>query len=350
MSVIAEIFSYTYQRPEDEIDRVDWSSDGKWIVCGTIKGRILVVEAASGKEKVTYQIGTTSFWALEWFPDNQHLLVCFEDMIMVWNAWNGERHLLYHHGVRGRETPFSVGQRSSDGLLVASSAYGKESPTVQVHEVKTGNHLATFRPRELFDELQEENAEAGLPVYYPPFYPLCWSPKGTYIALGQDYKVHVWESATDQRVFFHSVASIPETGERIEDFAWSPDEQCLAFAREERHAYTPIAQHIIEVWNWEARERWSIYRGHTNAVLFIQWLAGKDQIVSVSTNELHVWDTRTGMCIARSVLPVADECRVSFTSAVLSPNCSQLALVGTHYLPNTSQEGVFCVWQHGLEL
>ena len=80
----------------------------------------------------------------------------------------------------------------------------------------------------------------------------------------------------------------------------------------------------------------------------MQWLVGKEQIVSVSDNEMHLWDALTGIGIARSVLPVEEH--TVFSDAVLSPDRSQLALVGMRYLPGDTQEGLLCVWRHGLDL
>jgi hypothetical protein len=80
----------------------------------------------------------------------------------------------------------------------------------------------------------------------------------------------------------------------------------------------------------------------------MQWLAGKDQIVSVSDNEMHLWDAHTGVCIARSILPVEEH--TVFSDAVLSPDRSQLALVGMRYLSGDAQKGLLCVWRHGLDL
>ena len=350
MTVTTELFSYSYHRPEDPIDTADWSPDGNWIACGTRKGAILLFEATTGKEKASYQIGKMGTRALEWFPDSQHLLTWFENTLMICHAWTGERRVLYQHGNEGEEGGGGFGAvlRPPLGLMIASSAYEDEEPTVQVREVETGRRIAMFSPREPFDEDQAQHAEAGLPVYYPPFYPISWSPLGNYIAMGQDYKVHIWEPSTDQRVFLHSVASRIYSLERIETFAWPPDEQYLVFAREEKLTDTAHTEHIIEVWDWAAGERGSTYRGHTNVIRYMQWLSGKDQIVSVSDNEMHLWDAHTGIGITRSVLPVEEH--TVFSDAVLSPDRSQVALVGIRYLPGDTQEGLLCVWRHGLDL
>ena len=168
--------------------------------------------------------------------------------------------------------------------------------------------------------------------------------------MGQQYKVHIWNPGTDERVFLHSIANKRISQERIETFTWSPDERCLVFAREEEIGAFANTEHVIDVWDWKSAERWSSYRGHTHVVRYMQWLAGKGRVVSVSKNELHLWDAHTGACLARSVLPIIDEKQCAFSGAVLSPDRSQLALAGVRYLPGGEREGLLWVWRHGLEL
>lgn len=168
VAVMTELFSYTYHRPEDAINEIDWSADGKWIACGTRKGSILVIEAASGKERAFYQFGNVGTTALEWLSDDQHFLTWFENAILICHAWTGEQRVLYHHGSEGNEGSFGAHQRVPDGFLIASSAYEEDGPTVQIHEAETGLRSATFSPREPFDDLQAEHAEAELPVHHPP--------------------------------------------------------------------------------------------------------------------------------------------------------------------------------------
>lgn len=84
--------------------------------------------------------------------------------------------------------------------------------------------------------------------------------------MGQDYKVHLWEPSTDERVFLHSIANRIYSGERVEAFIWSPDERYLVFAREERHPPIANPEHTIEVWDWAAGECLCTYRGHMNVV------------------------------------------------------------------------------------
>jgi WD40 repeat protein len=344
--------SYLYRRPGDEIYAIDWSSDGQWIAHLATDGTMTIVQATSGREVSRWRVGKKRGTSLAWLPDSQHIITDspFDDEVVILNASAGEKRILYKHGVEGSGDGEISVCLSPTRRLVASSAYEDDGPTVQVREAETGRRIATFSPLEPFDELQAEHMQAELPVYHPPFYPISWSPQGSYIAMGQDYKVHIWEPSTDQRVFLHSIANKRNSQEHIETFTWSPDEQCLVFAREEEIGAFANTKHVIDVWDWVTGERWSTYRGHTNVVRYMQWLAGKDQIVSVSRNELHLWDVHTGVCLARSVLPIEDEKDCTFSGAVLSPDCSQIALVGSRHLPGESEEGVLWVWRHGLEL
>jgi Tol biopolymer transport system component len=72
-----------------------WSPDGEWIASTVLDpgsqnlGRVVVLNATSGKEKTIYA-GTASLEKATWMPDGKHLLLIFHDISSEWNGQVGE--------------------------------------------------------------------------------------------------------------------------------------------------------------------------------------------------------------------------------------------------------------------
>ena len=113
---------------------------------------------------------------------------------------------------------------------------------------------------------------------------VAWSPDGRYLAgvgdtLHATVQLFVWETGSGQLIF-----STPANN--WSSFAWSPDSQRLALARER----------LVEIWEPSRGLKVLEYQGHPTLVWSLAWSPRGDLITSASEVDgfVHVWESSTG--------------------------------------------------------
>ncbi len=255
---------------EDEYGDVDvldvaWSPDGTRIASADFVARVIIWNAANGREVLTYDRhwpGTPDnpVWSLSWSPDSKLIASLGTDM-QIWDAATGElllrggegsgwgiawspdgsklaccgpEHTIAVHTFQdGSLTPLAVFNGHTDFILaIAWSPDGTrivsagDEAVVYMWESTTGQLQMTYHEHD--DDtlvIDEDEGEATSVIVHA----LAWSPDGTRIASGgSDGTIHIWDARTGQHIF-----SYTEHEFVISDVAWSPDGARIASASQD---------------------------------------------------------------------------------------------------------------------
>lgn len=261
---------------EDEYSDVDvldvaWSPDGTCIASADFVARVIIWNAANGRELLTYDKhwpGTIDnpVWRLSWSPDSKLIASLGTDM-QIWCAETGE---LLLQGGKGSGWGIAW---SPDGSKLA---YCGPENTVEVYTYQ--NTLLT--PLTVFTG----HADFILDI--------AWSPDGVHIASADDVAVvHVWESMTGRiHLTYHghdndTLVKDEDEGEAASAFvhavAWSPDGMRIASGGSDG---------TIQIWDAHTGQHIFTYVEHEDLICDIAWSPDGTRIASASRDEMvHVW-------------------------------------------------------------
>jgi WD40 repeat protein len=200
---------------EQEVERVAFSPDGKWLVSGSEDDLLRVFHADTGKLHMTLK-HTEGIDSLRWSPDGTMLATGEETgIVRVWAMPAGT--------LRGQGEvvgPINELDFTSDGkfLLVVGDRTGARLFDVATMHVAKVFHVNGVAP-----------PTAGR-----------ISPDGSLVAVGgHEGKVYVWRMA-DAKL----VRSINYTGQKVETLAFSPDGGYLIYAGHDPHI------RVVRVSDW----------------------------------------------------------------------------------------------------
>ncbi len=118
---------FTYSGHSDYVSSVAWSPDGKYIVSGSIDGRIQVWDATSGNHIYTYAGHSDAVFDVAWSPDGKRIASASNDgSAQIWDAFTG-MHVIPHLSplsARLTRTPWNAVAWSPDSKHVAIGGIG----------------------------------------------------------------------------------------------------------------------------------------------------------------------------------------------------------------------------------
>lgn len=259
-----------------------FTPDGQNIVTISQDGTIQVWEVKSGERLRVMQGFSSTFKQADWSPDGRQLMAgCTDHTVTVFSVDNeAPPRVFYGHN----HIVYSV-RWNPNGEYLASAERGK----LRLWEAESG---------ECRWVLQNLNHQS----HSTTFYDFDWSPDGQRLAVGTDrYGIMIWDMETQQfREFPDQFPTI--VGRSV---AWNPDGTYVAATGENR---------IVYIWNAEGELAGQL-SGHQTTVENINWGSDDARLVSVSADEIIVWDMERYELLRAIEVPSS-----SFTSVVWAAN------------------------------
>lgn len=233
---------------------------------------------------------------------------------------------------------------SSNGNELVTCGWSDENtPSVIVWSLD-GVPLATFVPKEAFDEQSAMLAEAGLPLYQPPLSMVGWSPDGKVIAMAQEYKTHLWDYRSNRGtcVYESSMHSAPDEGGVLiaGSAQWSSDGRLLVCTYQRA---------FLEVWDTATHQVIATYRFPLNHLYECTWVPHSYRLFLVWDNHVSLWDVTTETIIADSVPPAPMEEFPHLFCTAVSPDGKAIA-AASQTDRNDEHQAELWGWEHHLLL
>jgi WD40 repeat protein len=216
-----------------------------------LDGRLYLWDTGTAQWKWWTSAHAGFAYRLAFRPDGKQLVTCGDDhTARVWDAGTGKpvRELTGHAG------PVYGTAWSPDGKRIATAS---TDGTVRVWDAVTGAELFALRP----------------PQKVPwQAFRVAFSPDGKRLAASGDKGfVRVWELETRAEVFTLSGVHT----QTVEPIVFSPDGKALVSGGHDG---------LIVWWDLTTGKPREVLRGHTGGVFALAWGAGKDELLSASSD------------------------------------------------------------------
>ncbi len=289
---------YTLAKHSGAVVAVTYSPDGKLLATAGSDKKVILWEAATGKELMTLYGHSQGLEDIAFSPDGRYLATASDDKsVKLWNPLNGQE-LRSFTGFTDVIWKISF---SADSNFLATG--GNE--TAIVWDINTGQSILI---------LEAQHA------------PIAFSPLGKYLATsGDDGTTKLWD--TDS---WEEYLSLPYAANAL---AFSPDEERLVTAMEE-----------FKVWDVLTGEELMTPAEFKAVVIGIEFNPDGSQLAAGSQDgTVGIWDSQTGkrlFILAGHAGAVND---VSFNPACTAPPVAAFEWCGG-WLATASRDGTAKVW------
>lgn len=244
------------------VESVEFSPDGKFLVSGTKFDNSVILWRTSDGSELWRQYANEEVERVGWSADGKYVAACSEDYkVTVYEAQSGKVFTVLDHarGIDGLIWSNS-GQLLATGEEVLKGENGKNEGWIRIFDMSMGNQIKAIdfgnTVNELFFSSDDQYLLAvghGMvkvyqvdgwkliqtltPGYYVTFTSGGFSPDGKYVvAVGQSEhargNLYLWEWQENKLV-----KKINHTGKKIESITWHPNGQYLAHAGHDPYIY-----------------------------------------------------------------------------------------------------------------
>ena len=235
-----------------------FSPDGRVLAIGTNSGRIVFMDAATGRELRSFPVNTSPVYSCAWSPDGKRLAATsFNKAICICDAETGKSVLsLVGHTAKNNSCEWSP-----DGKRLASASDDK---TVRIWDAATGKNLFSL------------TGDTG------KVYSCAWSSDGSRIASASyNNTIHIWDAATGKKL-----RSLTGHTSAVKSCAWNPDGKRLA---------TGSWDNTVRIWDAASGKELTSFKGHMAPVISCVWSPNGMRLASASWDQtVRIWEAATG--------------------------------------------------------
>jgi WD40 repeat protein len=279
------------------VNYIQWSPKGNYLVTADGDKTVSVLDASSGKRKLTYARHGGFVDAAVWSPDGTEIASASTDKtVQVWNAKNGSMRLKY----LALFSVWSVAW-SPNGANIALAG---EKKATQVWDAGTDKLVSTYQgPTEGIWALAWSHDSKRIAIGYSDgtvevrsatdgylffayhgqagtIYEVMWSHyDDAIVSASKDHTVHVWDGTNGAHRLTYLGHSAP-----VHAAEWSPDGKLIASAGEDD---------VVLVWDATTGTMVHTYSGHTATVGSLTWsLDGKHIASGSDDGTIRIWDVQ----------------------------------------------------------
>ena len=258
------------------VESVEFSSDSKYMVSGTKYDNSVIMWRTSDGREMWRKYAQEEVERVGWSSDGKYVAACSEDyLVTVYHAMSGEVHKVLNHGKAIDGLTWS-----NNGLLLATGEERTELPDgstegwIRIFDMATGDEIKRFNHGNTVNELfftQDDKyllavGHGAVKIfrtedwslvqtlkndYYTIFTSGVFSPDGKYVfAVGQGGtsrgNCYLWEWETGKLLKMFN-----QTGKKIESVSWHPNGQYIAYAGHDPYIYVYRVSDILRFGNDE---------------------------------------------------------------------------------------------------
>jgi len=289
---------YSLTGHRGDVSAVIYSPDGKLLATAGSDKKVILWEAATGKELLTLNGHNQTIEDIAFSPDGRVLATASDDKtVKLWDALSGQelRTLVGHKDIIWKVS------FSADSKLLATGG----SEITKVWDVNTGKVILTFDGQ---------------------YAPVAFSPAGKYLATsGDDERTHLWKTGT-----WEEYLSLPYAA------------NALAFSQDGQHLVTAMTE--LKIWDVMTGEELVTMAEFTAVVLGIEFSPDGSQLAAGSQDgTVSVWDAQTGKRLFNLAGHSGAINDVAYNPKCTSPPEASFEWCGV-WLATASRDGTAKVW------
>ena len=266
-------------RHRDDVHSARFSKDGEHLVSASNDGSLHLWDVETGLYQQSLSLGahTDLVSVLAFSEDNKYLASDngFEERIRVWDVENTTQHAILIPGQGDILNPIRQLTVSPGIKKLAGSSL---SGTIQIWDAATTEQLSAMPTEPMV-----------------PLWPLVFSPDGKFLAgrggksLASN-KIELWQTDFGDHLF-----TLEGHTRAVSEYIFSPDSKILASGGEDA---------AIILWDVKTGNPLANLTGHTKSIRALTFSADGETLVSGATDELRLWDVKTGTLISNFDAPL----------------------------------------------
>lgn len=296
---VAPVFSIDLDIKTEEVNRCEFTKDGKRVVIGAQGNPVSIWTVETGRRVIAFEDRSVASWAVAWSKDERYIFFGTRDgLVEMREVDSGQCLHTYtgHHGLMR-----CLDSTSDNSLLLSGS--GTRDSTVRLWDVQSERCLRIMEGHSdgVYDVAFEPTQRRALSGSRDTTVRM-WdleSGKCLQVFKGHSYHVHCVLWSTDQRRVLSCSQDIRlwdvETGRCIRVFNYEPTITIrrLAWSADERRALSAAHDGTVRLWDVDSGRCVRVFEGHPVGVVSVAWSADEQRAYSCDWNgSIRTWDVK----------------------------------------------------------